>query len=138
MTTALTRRRSSRGSGWCFYFAIPLGAPAAAGFAGAYDADSLGWPTLAGAANSGHASTGGAPTVDVADRGGNAERESRARAAEAATMVAAVQATHVRPEDARTTPPTAAPPPMPALLLALIQAPAISGVLAVVRTEADW
>lgn len=28
--------------GWCFYFAIPLGAPAAAGFAGAYVADSLG------------------------------------------------------------------------------------------------
>jgi amino acid efflux transporter len=29
-------------TGWCFYFAIPLGAPAAAGFAGAYVADSLG------------------------------------------------------------------------------------------------
>ena len=28
--------------GWCFYFAIPLGAPAAAGFAGAYVADSAG------------------------------------------------------------------------------------------------
>ena len=28
--------------GWCFYFAIPLGAPAAAGFAGAYVADSVG------------------------------------------------------------------------------------------------
>lgn len=28
--------------GWCFYFAIPLGAPAAAGFAGAYVADSTG------------------------------------------------------------------------------------------------
>jgi amino acid efflux transporter len=28
--------------GWCFYFAIPLGAPAAAGFAGAYVADSIG------------------------------------------------------------------------------------------------
>jgi amino acid efflux transporter len=28
--------------GWCFYFAIPLGAPAAAGFAGAYVADGLG------------------------------------------------------------------------------------------------
>lgn len=28
--------------GWCFYVAIPLGAPAAAGFAGAYVADSLG------------------------------------------------------------------------------------------------
>jgi amino acid efflux transporter len=28
--------------GWCFYFAIPMGAPAAAGFAGAYVADSLG------------------------------------------------------------------------------------------------
>ena len=28
--------------GWCFYFAIPLGAPAAAAFAGAYVADSLG------------------------------------------------------------------------------------------------
>ncbi|MVQ47812.1 amino acid permease [Nocardioides sp. MAH-18] len=29
-------------TGWCFYFAIPLGAPAAAGFAGAYVADSAG------------------------------------------------------------------------------------------------
>jgi amino acid efflux transporter len=29
-------------TGWCFYFAIPLGAPAAAGFAGAYVADSVG------------------------------------------------------------------------------------------------
>lgn len=29
-------------TGWCFYFAIPLGAPAAAGFAGAYVADSMG------------------------------------------------------------------------------------------------
>src|SRR3954451_6520034 len=28
--------------GWCFYFAIPIGAPTAAGFAGAYVADSLG------------------------------------------------------------------------------------------------
>ncbi len=28
--------------GWCFYFAIPLGAPAAAGFAGAYVADGVG------------------------------------------------------------------------------------------------
>jgi amino acid efflux transporter len=28
--------------GWCFYFAIPVGAPAAAGFAGAYVADSAG------------------------------------------------------------------------------------------------
>jgi amino acid efflux transporter len=28
--------------GWCFYFAIPIGAPPAAGFAGAYVADSLG------------------------------------------------------------------------------------------------
>src|SRR3954462_14107685 len=28
--------------GWCFYFAIPIGAPTAAGFAGAYGADSLG------------------------------------------------------------------------------------------------
>lgn len=28
--------------GWCFYFAIPLGAPAAAGFAGAYVADGTG------------------------------------------------------------------------------------------------
>ncbi|CAI9417553.1 APC family permease [Nocardioides sp. T2.26MG-1] len=28
--------------GWCFYFAIPLGAPVAAGFAGAYVADSVG------------------------------------------------------------------------------------------------
>ncbi len=28
--------------GWCFYFAIPLGAPAAAGFAGAYVADTVG------------------------------------------------------------------------------------------------
>lgn len=28
--------------GWCFYFAIPVGAPAAAGFAGAYVADSVG------------------------------------------------------------------------------------------------
>lgn len=28
--------------GWCFYFAIPLGAPAAAAFAGAYVADSTG------------------------------------------------------------------------------------------------
>ncbi|MCW2843065.1 MAG: amino acid exporter, family [Nocardioides sp.] len=28
--------------GWCFYFAIPLGAPPAAGFAGAYVADSMG------------------------------------------------------------------------------------------------
>jgi amino acid efflux transporter len=28
--------------GWCFYVAIPLGAPAAAGFAGAYVADSVG------------------------------------------------------------------------------------------------
>ena len=26
--------------GWCFYFAIPIGAPTAAGFAGAYVADS--------------------------------------------------------------------------------------------------
>lgn len=29
-------------TGWCFYFAIPLGVPGAAGFAGAYVADSLG------------------------------------------------------------------------------------------------
>lgn len=29
-------------TGWCFYFAIPLGAPAAAGFAGAYVADGTG------------------------------------------------------------------------------------------------
>ena len=28
--------------GWCFFFAIPIGAPTAAGFAGAYVADSLG------------------------------------------------------------------------------------------------
>jgi amino acid efflux transporter len=28
--------------GWCFYFAIPIGAPTAAGFAGAYVADSAG------------------------------------------------------------------------------------------------
>ena len=28
--------------GWCFYFAIPIGAPTAAGFAGAYVADSMG------------------------------------------------------------------------------------------------
>jgi amino acid efflux transporter len=28
--------------GWCFYFAIPIGAPTAAGFAGAYVADSIG------------------------------------------------------------------------------------------------
>lgn len=28
--------------GWCFYFAVPLGAPAAAGFSGAYVADLLG------------------------------------------------------------------------------------------------
>lgn len=28
--------------GWCFYFAIPVGAPPAAGFAGAYVADSIG------------------------------------------------------------------------------------------------
>ena len=28
--------------GWCFYFAIPIGAPTAAGFAGAYVADSFG------------------------------------------------------------------------------------------------
>jgi amino acid efflux transporter len=28
--------------GWCFYFAIPIGAPPAAGFAGAYVADTLG------------------------------------------------------------------------------------------------
>jgi amino acid efflux transporter len=28
--------------GWCFYFAIPIGAPTAAGFAGAYVADSVG------------------------------------------------------------------------------------------------
>ena len=28
--------------GWCFWFAIPIGAPTAAGFAGAYVADSLG------------------------------------------------------------------------------------------------
>ena len=28
--------------GWCFYFAIPVGAPPAAGFAGAYVADSVG------------------------------------------------------------------------------------------------
>lgn len=28
--------------GWCFYFAIPIGAPPAAGFAGAYVADALG------------------------------------------------------------------------------------------------
>ncbi|MFC4783851.1 APC family permease [Nocardioides sp. MAHUQ-72] len=28
--------------GWCFYFAVPIGAPPAAGFAGAYVADSLG------------------------------------------------------------------------------------------------
>ncbi|WP_345519600.1 APC family permease [Nocardioides conyzicola] len=34
--------RAATVTGWCFYFAIPLGAPAAAGFAGAYVADSLG------------------------------------------------------------------------------------------------
>lgn len=34
--------RASTVIGWCFYFAIPLGAPPAAGFAGAYVADTLG------------------------------------------------------------------------------------------------
>jgi amino acid efflux transporter len=34
--------RASTVIGWCFYFAVPLGAPPAAGFAGAYVADSVG------------------------------------------------------------------------------------------------
>jgi len=34
--------RASTVIGWCFYFAIPLGAPPAAGFAGAYVADAVG------------------------------------------------------------------------------------------------
>ena len=49
-TAAASRRTPARPSarraatvvGWCFYFAIPIGAPTAAGFAGAYVADSLG------------------------------------------------------------------------------------------------
>src|SRR3954469_6848101 len=34
--------RASAAIGWCFYFAVPLGAPAAAAFAGGYVADVLG------------------------------------------------------------------------------------------------
>ncbi len=34
--------RAATVTGWCFYFAIPLGIPGAAGFAGAYVADSVG------------------------------------------------------------------------------------------------
>ncbi|MGX6604908.1 APC family permease [Micromonosporaceae bacterium Da 78-11] len=34
--------RAAAAVGWCFYFAVPLGAPAAAGFAGGYAADVLG------------------------------------------------------------------------------------------------
>jgi amino acid efflux transporter len=34
--------RASAAVGWCFYFAVPLGAPAAAAFAGGYVADVLG------------------------------------------------------------------------------------------------
>jgi amino acid efflux transporter len=34
--------RAAAAVGWCFYFAVPLGAPAAAGFAGGYVADVLG------------------------------------------------------------------------------------------------
>src|SRR4051794_1330075 len=34
--------RSAAAVGWCFYFAVPLGAPAAAAFAGGYVADVLG------------------------------------------------------------------------------------------------
>jgi amino acid efflux transporter len=35
-------KRASAAVGWCFYFAVPLGAPAAAAFAGGYVADVLG------------------------------------------------------------------------------------------------
>jgi amino acid efflux transporter len=35
-------QRASAAIGWCFYFAVPLGAPAAAAFAGGYVADVLG------------------------------------------------------------------------------------------------
>src|SRR6201989_1884917 len=34
--------RAAAAVGWCFYFAVPLGAPAAAAFAGGYVADVLG------------------------------------------------------------------------------------------------
>src|SRR6195952_1613135 len=35
-------RHAAAAVGWCFYFAVPLGAPAAAAFAGGYVADVLG------------------------------------------------------------------------------------------------
>ena len=86
----------------------------------------------------GHRPAGDDSGAGAVVRAGKAERARNARTAEQPTIAADVHATEPRGPCASRIAPSAAPPAMPALLLALIHAPAVSGELAEVRTEADW